>query len=80
MYELFIIFVLTLSTIIFCVLFIIYYNNVDKYMKDKELDIAKREIEVNKKEEIIKKYEFCKNELESTKSIMSKIKELVKSM
>lgn len=78
MYELFIIFVLTLLTIIFATLFIIYYNNVDKYMKDKEQDILKREIEVIKKEEIIKKYDFCKNELSSTKLIVDKIRELVK--
>lgn len=78
MYELFIIFILTLSTIIFGTLFIIYYNNVDKYMKDKELDILKRETEVIKKEEVIKKYESCKNELDSAKSIVDKIKELIK--
>ncbi|QKF93799.1 hypothetical protein QKU48_gp0341 [Fadolivirus algeromassiliense] len=80
MYELFIIFVLTLSTIIFATLFIIYYNNVDKYMKDKELNLLKRESDVIKKEELIKKYEFCKNELDSTKSVMDKIKDLIRTI
>ena len=78
MYELFIIFVLTLLTIIFATLFIIYYNNVDKYMKDKEIEILKRESEVAKKEELIKQHELCKNELTSTKSIIDKIRDLIR--
>ena len=78
MYKLFIIFILTLSTIIFATLFIIYYNNIDKYMKNKEIDIINREREVIKKEDLIKKYEICNDELISMKDIINKIKELIK--
>lgn len=78
MYKLFIIFILTLSTIIFATLFIIYYNNIDKYMKNKEIDIINREREVIKKEDLIKKYEICNGELISMKEIINKIKDLIK--
>lgn len=78
MYKLFIIFILTLSTIIFATLFIIYYNNIDKYMKEKENDIINRENQVSKKEEIIKKYEICNNELTSKNNIINQIKQLIK--
>ena len=76
MYKLFIIFLLTLSTIIFATLFIIYYNNIDKYMKEKENNIINREREVIKKEELIKKYEICNSELIALKDKINKIKEL----
>ena len=78
MYELFIIFILTLSTVIFATLFIIYYNNIDKYMKEKEVNITIREQDVAKKEDLIKKYELCNNELTSVKNIINKIRDLVK--
>jgi hypothetical protein len=78
MYNLFIIFILTLSTIIFATLFIIYYNNIDKYMKEKENNIMSREKEVTKKEELIKKYEVCNSELTSIKDTINKIRDLIK--
>lgn len=78
MWNLFIIFILTLSTIVFATLFIIYYNNIDKYLKEKENDIGNREKEVIKKEDLIKKYETCNSELISIKVTINKMKDLIK--
>jgi len=78
MYQLFIIFFLTLTTIIFATLFIIYYNNIDRYMRNKEHELFNREKEILKKEELIKKYEICNSELITIKNKITKIKELLK--
>jgi|LakMenE18May11ns_1017448.scaffolds.fasta_scaffold8384862_2 hypothetical protein len=76
MIKVIIIFILSLTTIIFATLFTIYYNNIDKYMKDKENEIIRRETNVAKKEDLIKKYEQCNNELNNIKVTMTKIKDL----
>jgi len=72
--------VLLLTTFIFATLFVIYYNNVDKYMKDKEVNIINRENEVAKKEELCKKYETCSNEIINLKSKINKARELLVSL
>ena len=79
MYELFIIFILTLTTIIFATLFIIYYNNIDKYMKDKENELIKRESEMEKKKEIIMKYEKCEKDFNIASDKLNKITNIINS-
>jgi hypothetical protein len=72
-----IIFVLTITTIIFATLFIIYYNNIDSYMKEKEVDIINRETIVSQKENTIKQYDTCIHNLNNLQSAVNRIKNIV---
>lgn len=77
MIKLFLIFILTLSTIIFATLFLIYYNNIDKYMKDKEVYIKNKTSELSTKENLINKYYVCDNDLKELKEKINKIKNII---
>jgi len=69
---------LSLTTITFFILFWIYYNGIDSYMKDKETILINKERDLNKREAMIsaceanaKKLQVCSENIEKVKTIVN---------
>jgi len=71
-----VIILLSITTIIFAALFLTYYNNVDKFMKDKEIGLIKREIDLSAREKNLRDCEKCMNNETELHKIIDSIKEL----
>jgi hypothetical protein len=70
----FVILLLSLTTVTFFVLFWIYYNSVDSFMKDKETQLINKERELNVREQYVSTCEQNLHKMNNYKDSLVKIK------
>lgn len=73
----YIILLLSLTTVIFAVLFWLYYSSYDQFMKDKETMLVNKERELNERELKVGNCEMHVSMSGKLKSSMDKIKTIV---
>ena len=69
--------ILFVTTIIFAVLFLVYYNKIDEYKKDKEIYLNNKEAELTKREKRLVDMEECNQKLDHCLAIKKQIQEIL---
>lgn len=73
----FIILTFFISTVVFGILFIIYYNRLDQFKKEKVVYLKNKEEQLNIREKQIEKIEQCSEKLKHCTTINDGIKKLL---
>ena len=77
MWKNFFIVILFITTIIFAVLFLVYYSKLDEYQKEKEIYLNNKEAELVKREKRLVDMEECNEKLNHCLAIQKKIQEVL---
>lgn len=67
---------LSITTITFAALFLTYYNNIDRFMKDKENDLSKKEMDLAAREKTLRDCEKCMDNETEFSRILKSIQDL----